>query len=485
MKRSTQLVVGHSLCVCLLAPALAEGPDRSALPGPSGATQWTPPPIQTWSMPNGMTVWYLEQRQAPLLSLRVVLPQGASADPTGKEGTTALMVDMLDEGAGTRDALALSEAFQRLAIDYQAAPGTDTITFDLDLLADTLDEALTLLSDVMRRPTFPEAEFTRRKAQSISRALASEANLAAAASRVRRRVLYDRGYAAYPSGGIRPTLETVSLADVKAQYAGLVQPKGATIVAVGAVGRKALEAALEKAFGDWTGTASTTIRALATKVPERAVYFVNYPGSAQSQLIVARTAPGARADDYFEAMVFNRSVAGSFMSRLNLNLREDKGYTYGARGGFRRMALVGYYALSAKVKRDTTRASVDEMLKELADLQGPRPLSQKERDEAVAGMLKSFPSRFERMGAVANQLSWAATHGYPADWLQTWQDRVSAVSLKKALDTAKKYTQPESFVVIIAGDFAKVGPTLETLGLPIRHYDAQGNPKPATTTKAD
>ncbi len=478
MKRSPLIAVLTCLvALCLSSAASAAGPDRSGLPGPSGSTVWAPPGIQTWSMPNGVTVWYLEQRQAPLLSLRVILPTGAAADPTGKEGTTALMVDMLDEGAGSRDALALSEAFQRLAVDYHGSPGTDTIGFDLNLLADTLDPALELLADVIRRPTFPAAEFDRRKAQSIARAMAGEANLAAAASRVRRRVLFGAGYAGYPPSGIKPTLEAVTLADVKAQYTALVQPKGTTIIAVGAVDRPALEAALTKAFGDWSGAPSPTLRAVEKKTLEHAIYFVDYPGSAQSQLMVARPSAGADAEDYFECLAFNRSLAGSFMGRLNLNLREDKGYTYGARGSFTRMAKTGFFAMSAKVKRDTTRASVDEMLKELNDISGERPLAVKEHQEAVAGMLKSFPGRFERMGGVASQLSWTAGSGYPADWLQKWPDRVSAITLAQAQAKAGEYTNPKDFVIIIAGDFAKVGPTLESLGLPIHHFDAQGNPK--------
>jgi len=478
-------LVGCLFALTFSSAAVAAGPDRSGLPGPSGTTVWAPPAIQTWSMPNGMTVWYLEQRQAPLLSLRVILPNGAGTDPSGKEGATALMVDMLDEGAGTRDALALSEAFQRLAVDYHGSPGTDSISLDLGLLADTLEPALDLLADVIRRPTFPEAEFDRRKAQSIARAMASEANLSAAASRVRRRVLFGAGYAAYPPAGIKPTLEAVNIADVKAQYTALVQPKGATIIAVGAVSRPALEAALTKAFGDWSGTPNPTARALEKKTLEHAIYFVDYPGSAQSQLVVARPSAGADAKDYFECQAFNRSLAGSFMGRLNLNLREDKGYTYGARGGFTRMAKTGYFAMSAKVKRDTTRASVDEMIKELNDITTTRPLAAKEHEEALAGMLKSFPGRFERMGSVAGQLGWTAGSGYPADWLQKWPDRVSAITLEQAQAKAVEYTNPKDFVIIIAGDFAKVGPTLDSLGLPIHHYDAQGNPKPKVTPSKD
>ncbi len=455
----------------------AAGPDRSAgLPTPSGErTAWTPPAVTTWTTANGITVWYLQQTQAPLLSLRLVLPTGASSDPQGKAGTTSMMVDMLDEGAGSYTALTLGEAFQRLATDYGASTATDGVVFSLDMLADKLDPSLALLADVLQRPKFARDEFDRRKQQHIAAMLQQEADPNYGASVVGRKVLFGQGYGGMPAGGVRSTLEKVGINDVKRHYRAVIKPQGATLIAVGAVDRATLEAAIQKNLGGWKGKPNAKPRAMEGAPAKRAIYWIDYPGSAQSVVAVARRAPGAQADDYFPAAVFNRTLGGSFTSRLNLNLREDKGYTYGARAYFSRWAEAGFYGMFAKVKADTTRASIDEMFKELDAVVGPNPLTDKERDEAVGGYLLGFPGRFENMAGVAAQYADLALERHPADWLQTWPANMEKVTLDAARAAAAEYATKDDFLIVVAGDYAALHASLDGLGLPIVRYDAQGN----------
>lgn len=459
-------------------PAQA-GPDRSKLPGPAAVEgEWAPPAFTSWQTANGMTVWYLQQDQAPLLSVRLVVPVGAATDPAGKAGLTSLMVDLLDEGAGERSAIELNEAFQLIATDYGAGSGTDAVTFGLDLLADQLKPSLELLADILMRPKLLPEEFERRKAQRIAAALAQEADPGYGATVVGRRMLFGEGYGGLPPGGLRGTLEALSLDDVKAHYGAVVKPQGATMVVVGALDQATVKSTIDATLAGWTGAPTAQPAALTEAPAKRAIYFVDYPGSSQSVVVVARRAPGAKAEDYFPAMVFNRPVAGSFTSRLNLNLREDKGYTYGARGYFNRWAKGGFYAMQAKVKADTTRASLDEMIKELDGVIGDRPITQEERDKAVSGYLKSFPGLFERMSNVAERFAALASDGKPVEWYLEWPKNVAAVDLAAAQKAAAAYAQSSEFMVIIAGDHAKLAPTLADLGLPIELYDAQGNPAP-------
>ena len=152
---------GQHLFIC---SSCRDGKARSLkLPGPTGATVWSPPPVESWTMSNGINVWFLEAKQAPLITLQLITAHGSDTDEVGKAGTADFMVDMLDEGAGSRDALALSDAFQLIATDYSGDAGLDGITFSLNMLADQLDSSLALLADVVRRPTFPAKEFERRK----------------------------------------------------------------------------------------------------------------------------------------------------------------------------------------------------------------------------------------------------------------------------------------------------------------------------------
>ncbi len=453
-------------------------PDRSGLPAAGPQVEWAPPSVATWKMSNGLEVWYLRQSQAPLVSLRLVTARGASTDPAGKAGLTALAVDMLDEGAGGKSALELADAWQRLASDYGASAGTDGVTFSLDMLADNLDASLALFADVLLRPAFPSDEFARRKQQRVSGALASEADPMKAMFVNIRRALFGEGYAGASAGGVRGTLETLTLEGAKAQAAAVVQPEGAAIVVVGDVERATLEAALTKALADWKGTPSAAPAKVTEATPERAIYLVDFPGSTQSAIAVARRIPGTDAKDTIIAQIFNWTLGGAFTSRLNLNLREDKGWTYGARASFNRWQAAGMYLLYAKVKADKTRVSLDEMFKELAAMQGAKPTTTDERAEAIGGLLNGFPGKFERMSGVAGRLASLRLDARPANYYTTWPDKVGAVTLKQIREVGERYTVADDFLVVVAGDRKLVEPTLAGLNLPIVMCDAQGNRLP-------
>src|SRR5690606_22374521 len=189
---------------------------------------------------------------------------------------------------------------------------------------------------------------------------------------------------------------------------------------------------LERAFGKWTGKSNAVPKPLSEQSNEKALYVIDFPGAAQSVLSVVRRAEGANTENYFPALVFNRSFGEAFMSRLNLNLREDKGYTYGARSGFHRFKEVGYFTLSASVKSETTRASIDEMLKEISLVCSAKPVTEQERDEAVSGLLLGYPGQFGRVSSVGSSFAPLAIFDRPVDWYQKWPTTVENVSLQAA-----------------------------------------------------
>jgi zinc protease len=455
------------------APAIP-AVDRSALPAPAAPIVWAPPAVETWRLSNGMQVWLLTQEQAPLVSLTLQLPNGSATDPAGKAGLTALTVDLLDEGAGERDALQLGDALQRLATDYGAEATTDTVDFSMDLLADQLSPSLALLADIVRRPRLPEAEFKRRKAQRLAASLAGEANPTTARSNVTRRVTYGSGYGAFSPEGIRSTLAKLTFNDVRGHYRQLVAPAGASFVVVGAVDRATLTAALEAAFGDWQGAPTLTPAAVDAKPLAAGIHLVDFPGSSQTALAIVRRGAAFTAPDYFEAELFNRVLGGAFTSRINMNLREDKGYTYGSFSTFVRRRLAGAYVVGAGVKADTTAASIAEVFKEFAAMVGDRPITDAEFADAKRGMLLGFPGRFEQMGGVAEEIAVMPTHGLPADWLARWPERVQAVTKQAAMAAAAKTLDPAAFAIVVAGPRAVIEPQLQALGMPITTYDAQG-----------
>jgi len=449
-------------------------PDRSKLPDPTPPRDWSPPVPQSWRLSNGIRVWYLERGPTPLVTLSLVVLQGSATDGVGHAGLTELTADMLDEGAAGRSALQISERLQELATDLHVSADVDHVALTMDLLAETFGDSTALLADLVERPEFPTEEFNRRKEQRLAQALANESRADWVRAVVTRKALFGDGYAGDLPGGTRRTLGKLELPQVKAHYEQLFAPDNVEFVVVGGIAAEPARQALEAAFGSWTGQATAKSVEVESKPPTAGVYLVDFPDAAQSVLGLARRAEPADSPEYFPGLVFNREFGGAFSSRLNLNLREDKGYTYGARSLFRHWRGAAYFGLFADVHTKSTRDSVEESFKELRDVCGSRPLTKAQRDEAVSGLLLGFPGRFERVSTIAARFTTLPVFHRPGDWFSSWPDRVQAVTLDAANAVAKKYCDPAGFVVVVAGDRKQIEPELAGLGLPVAVYDAQG-----------
>lgn len=456
------------------APASVAAPDRARLPAPAATPAWALTKPEIFTLTNGMKVFFVEQGPTPLVSVLLVLPRGGATDPKGKAGLTALTADLLDEGAGGKDALELSEELQRIGTDYAASADVDNVMLAMNTIADSFEPSVKLLADIAIRPKLDAKEFARRKDQRIADALSAESEPASARAVVLRKALFASGYASELASGTRTTLGRISLGDVKAQYHAVFAAEGASLIVVGGIDRESVKRALEQSFGAWKGSAKAKDGAVSAHKPEKAIFFVDFPGATQTSMTIATRAQGEGASDYFQALVMSRVLGEAFTSRLNLNLREAKGYTYGAGSSFRRFKALGLFGLSANVKRETTLPSIEESFKELRDLCASRPISETERNEAVNGLLLGFPGRFEHGGDVAGQLANIPLYGRAEDWLETWSSKVKAISVGQANEAAKSYCNPDDYVVVLAGDRKAVAPTLTGLERKVLYFDAQG-----------
>ncbi len=458
-------------------PAIVLPPaDYTKLPTPGPVPEWTAPSVKTWEMGNGLKVWHVEQGATPLVSMALVLSTGAATDPDGKSGLTGLMLDMLDEGAGGKSATEIGEAFQRLAVDYGASPGTDGSTFYIDGIADTFDQALSLLTDILLKPSFPAAEFERRKAQAIASAIADEADPSTAAMLTLRSALFGGGYAAFSAGGTRDSLSAITLDDVKKHYDEAIKPEHGVVIVVGAINSDKLRDLLDKHLAGWSGFPGAR-DAMPAQPKPAGIYLVDFPGASQSVVHVARRVPAAGDQDEIPATIFNRALGGAFTSRINMNLREDKGYTYGARSRFVRYRRGGFYHHYSKVKSDTTGASIAEIQKELEAIRATKPLTVKERDDAVNGLVLGYPQRFEQSSKLASQLASMALDRRPADHLSKWLAAIKTVTRDQAESAGINYVSFDDYHIVVAGDANSIRTQLRALGKDFYEYNAQGMPK--------
>lgn len=458
------------------ASELDQLPDRSRLPEPSAAPRWQAPQPQILRLSNGLVVYHVEDEAVPLATLTLVLPRGSATDPQGSPGLTALMVDLLDEGAASFDALQLSDAFGRMATDYRVQTDVDSVTLTIDALAEHFDASAQLLADVVRRPHLDQAEFERRRAQRIAQLKAREANPQHARQVVLRQALFGTGYAGPPSNGTPQSLEAIQLRDVKRHYRELVVPDRAALVLVGAIGPARAHEVLQAAFGDWEGRSNLASAPLSERAVAPGVHAVHFPGATQSSLAIARRAPGANDPALFANELFSRSFGGAFTSRINLNLREDKGYTYGARSAFQRWKRAGAFQITANVHSEVTRESLDELLLELQRVDEEQPISAVEYSEAVEGMLLGYPSRFEQQQSVARQLVSLPLYSRPLDWYTQWPRLLQGQSLERVREAAQQLSTAEDYVIVIAGDQPTIEGELKDWPTPITWYDPWGTP---------
>ena len=460
-------------------PSLLAGspPDRTRLPTPGPQVVWAPPSPTTTRLSNGIRLWTMAQGNIPLISLLVVIPRGSATDPDGKDGLTYVMADMLDEGAGKLDALQVNEALQRLATAYDVSVHVDHVVVSMGLLADNFEASVELLADILLRPRWSREEFKRRKEQLLAQALTKESLPRVGRQLALRRILFQSGYGSALPSGTGKSLERISFEAAKRHYKDFVVPEGVEIVVTGGVEGVPVQGLLEKALGQWHGKSRLKSKQLSAPPEDlRQIYLVDYPGAAQSVLGLVRRAGTFEDPDYFPEMVFDRSLGGAFTSRINLNLREDKGYTYRAFSTFQRYKKAGIFGIFSDVKTETTRASIDEIVKELKEVCAERPMTAEERAQSVGGLLLGFPGWFESIGQVGGRLASLPMHSRPLDWLQTWPKRVQDVSLEAMQQVAKKYCDPDDFAVIVAGDKASVLPSLPSFGRPIVELDVYGEP---------
>lgn len=460
-------------------------PRYAELPAPTAAPVWAPPSATRTELKNGVSFWHMKNGSAPLVAIHLVLPSGSSADPDGRAGLTMLAADLLDEGAGKFSALELSDELGQLATDYSSQAGVDYVLLSMSSLAENLDASLQLLSEIVLRPQLKKDEFERRKKHYESSALAAQDDPRSAQQLALSHALFGHGYASRPASGTVESLGDITWNDAKKRAKELTVPAGAHFVVAGATDQATALASIEKYFGKWAGKRSVA----PVKVEESHVvgklYIVDFPDAAQSSLSVAMQAGKNGAPNYFAEEVMQQKLGGSFTGRINMNLREDKGYTYGARSSFQRLEHAGYFSVSADVKSETTKASITEIFKELSDVCGARPLTEEERNEAVEGMLLGYPLDFDQVDSAGYRLASLPLRGRPADYWTTWPTEIQSITTARANEAAQPYCDPKKYDIVLAGDKKRLEEELKTLGREIIELDREGRPIDAKATAKD
>ena len=456
--------------------------DRSLLPKEKPDPKLTLPAVQRRKLSNGLDVLVVEHHEVPVVSMNLVMKMGAAGDPAGRAGLASLTTDMLDEGTTTRDALQISEQLARIGSSVAINAGWDSSTATLRTLTRHLDRALDIYADVITNPSFPDKELQRLRAQRLAGLRQQRDDPNSVASLVFQSVVYGRNHPyGHALGGDEASLNALTSDDVRGFYDTYFRPNNSALIVVGDVKPDAVVAKLEKAFANWKSGHVPAVDVSAAPVARdhSMIYLVDRPGSVQSVIQIGQVAAPRSSPDYFPLFVMNRILGGASSARINLNLREDKGYTYGASSVFNFRRGAGPFMAQAPVQGFSTKESVAEFMKELRGIRGEMPVSQAELDAAKQSIVRGYPRGFETPDQIANALELIVTYDLPDTYFNSYIERVQGVTLEDVNRVANRYLQPDRMAVVIVGDRSKIEQglrSLDGLGARISLVDNEGRP---------
>ena len=463
MKTLFLTVILGLACVGLLAQA----PDRSKPPALGPAPTLKLPQIQKRQLSNGLAVWIVELHEVPVAQVNLIVMAGSADDPAGKYGVASLTTAMLTEGAGSRAALEIADAIDFLGADLGAASGIDSSAVRLHVPVARLADALPIMADVALRPTFPKDELERLRQQRLTNLIQARDDAATIASLAFSRVLYGTSHRfGTATTGTADTIKGFTPEDLRAFYAATFRPDNATLLIVGDVMPDAVQRLAEASFGAWKVAGARPARVqLPTVTPRtrREIYLVDKPNAPQSQIRIGSVGVPRSTPDFFPIQVANTILGGSFSSRLNLNLREKHGYTYGASSTFDMRIQPGPFFAAAGVQTDKTSEALTEFFKELNGILQPIPADELSRAKNYVAL--RFPSGFETTADISRRLEDVLTYRLPDDYFSRYVPNIEAVTAADVQRVARTYIQPDKLAVIVVGDRKAIEPGLRALNL--------------------
>lgn len=464
-------------------PALKAGPsdiDRKTMPAVGPAPQVTFPTVQRAVLSNGLKIMLAERHAIPVMHLSLMIDAGYASDQGVLPGTAALAMAMLDEGTAKRTSLQISDELAMLGASIGTGSNLDTSSVSLIALKDKLDQALDIYADVILNPAFPQADFERLQKLQIARIAQEKASPFGMALRVFPKLIYGAGHPyaiPFTGSGYADTVAKLTRADLVKFHQTWFKPAGATLVVVGDATMAEIKPKLEKLFQGWTGGQAPVKKITAVPLAAKSVvYIMDKPDAPQSMVVCGHPAPSSADPDNVAITTMNMILGGDFVSRINMNIREDKHWSYGAQS-----AIIGArgqrpFLVLAPVQSDKTKETMVEIKGELEGILGKKPITADEYANAKNNIVLGLPGQWETMGAVLGSLEEIVEYGLPDDYYQKYPGLVQKLTIADLSKAAAKTVHPESVTWIIVGDRAKIEPKIKELGYKdVFVIDADGN----------
>lgn len=463
--------------------------DRSKFPEPTGTPALDFPAVEETTLKNGIKVFFARRAAVPTVRVAVSFNAGYSADPVDKRGIASMMSTMLLEGTKTLTSTQIAETEEKLGADVNVNSSLDRTVASVRAVKPNLAPSLDLLADVIKNPAFDEKEMERVRVQQQTRIKSENNQPQGIAVRTLPPLLYGKGH---PYGGPQTgsgypeTVATITKADVSAFHQSWVHPAKAEIFVVGDTSLKEIKPLLEKRFGNWKAAgAAAPAKNFTAAIPaaQSKILLVDRPNSPQSLVMAGKVLDAKGSDDLLTLRAANEIFGGDFLSRINMDLRETKGWSYGVRSQVNGAEDRVPFYMFAPVQTNQTGPSIKVLMDQLKDFNGSKPVTPDELDKTIKGNVLELPGSYEQSAAVLGQMQADRLNKRPFDYAETIAAKYTALTATALNDEMRAKIDPSKITWLVVGDAAKVKPQLEALGLPIEMVGEAANTSASNNAK--
>ena len=461
--------------------ASSEGADRSELPAVESPADAVFPQVESATLSNGINVLLVERQATPIVDITMILDAGYAADQHSTPGTASLTLNMLDEGTTSMTSLQINEHLANLGSSISTGSSVDGSTVSLSSLTDNLAPTLDLYADVVLNPSFPQEDLDRLKQQTLAGIQAQKASPVQLALRVFPKILYGEGHAysnPYQGSGNVASVSALTRDDLISFHQTWFRPNNATLVVVGDISLDEVVPMLESRFGSWeSGTVPEKNIAMVGHKDETVVYLMDRPGAEQSIILAGHVAPPRNTPNNLAIQTMNTLLGGTFVSRINMNLREEKGWSYGVSSLLLNARGQRPFIVFAPVQTDKTDDSIAELLKELNGILGDNPPTEDEVLKSQETLTLTLPGQWETNSAVLGSISTMIQYDLPEDYYDTYTSLVRGLNVEQVTHAAHEVIKPDNLIWIIVGDRSLIEEDIRALDLGQIHFlDSDGNP---------
>ena len=449
---------------------------RTSAPQPGPPRPYRFPHVSRATLPNGLRVVVAENHTVPLVAMRTLIRSGADRDPAELAGVAGLTADLLDEGAGARDAIRLAEDIGLLGGALATGADWDAAYASVDVLSRNTDAMAAILGDVVFRAMLPQDGFDRVRSERLTEIFQQKDEPASIAGKRFSSLLYGSGVYGNSVIGTTESVTRITLDHVRRYYAQHYVPNNSSVIVAGDVNADAAIELVGRVFADWKRGAEPPHPKIDPQRFESSnIFVIDRPEAVQSEIRVGHVGVPRDCEDYFPLSVMNALLGGVFNSRINLNLRERHGYTYGARSAFSFRRLAGPFVVAAPVRNEVTRESVSEILGELRRIR-TGDIEERELADTKNYLMGVFPATVQSSSDIAGRLLDMELYSLPEDYFDRYRENIDGVSADDVARVAKKYIDPDRALIVIVGSAKQIREPLGGLGLPIHEIDVEGKP---------